>query len=168
MHLEPIGERHAAILFEGLSDAACYQYIPHDPPACLEALVEQYRKLESRRSSDGHQAWLNWALCGRDGVAHGYVQSTIDLQSRQAWIAYFVFTRSQSHGYAREAFQTLLPRLREVYGVIQFRAEIDTRNRASIRLIESLGFKRERLVRAADEFKGAVSDEYHYVTGEQC
>lgn len=160
--LEPIGERHAALLFPGLSDPICYRYIPQEPPISIDVLANRYRKLASRRSPDGNQAWLNWALCGRDGVAHGYVQATIDLQSRQAWVAYFVFASSQRRGYASEALRALLPRLRETYGVVQFRAEIDTRNEASIRLVEALGFVRERYVEAADEFKGAVSDEYHY------
>jgi hypothetical protein len=42
-------------------------------------------------------------------------------------------------------------------------AEIDTRNAASIGVIERLGFVRRRLVRNADNFKGTVSDEVRYV-----
>ncbi len=166
MFLEPISERHAAVLFQGLSDPDCYRYIPQEPPISVETLANRYRQLESRRSPDGNEAWLNWAMLGHDGVAHGYVQATIELQSLRAWIAYFVFARSRRHGYASEALRTLLPRLRERYGVVQFLAEIDTRNEASIRLVEALGFVRERHVKAADEFKGAVSDEYHYTLVE--
>jgi ribosomal-protein-alanine N-acetyltransferase len=41
-------------------------------------------------------------------------------------------------------------------------AEIDTRNAASIRLVEGLGFERVEIVRDADWFKGAASDEFRY------
>ncbi|WP_321785227.1 GNAT family N-acetyltransferase [Paraburkholderia sp. J94] len=162
LSIEPLITRHAAILFEGLSDPAAYRYIPQDPPASMDALRARYRKLEGRRSPDASEAWLNWALIGHDGRAHGYVQATIQLASREAWIAYFVFTSSQQCGYATEALRTLLPALQEVYGIGRFHAEIDTRNIASIRLAESLGFECVRRVDHADAFKGAVSDEFHY------
>ena len=153
---------HSAIMFEGLADPACYRYIPQEPPTKPDDLALRYRKLESRRSPDGGEAWLNWALIDLDGKAHGYVQATIDLSSKDAWIAYFVFSASQRMGYAKEALSELLPALREAYGIARFHAEIDTRNVASIRLVESLGFSCVRHVKGADEFKGTVSDEYHY------
>ncbi|WP_322094935.1 GNAT family N-acetyltransferase [Paraburkholderia bannensis] len=162
IRLEPLVAAHAATMFEGLIDPANYRYIPQEPPATVDDLTGRYRKLESRRSPDGTEAWLNWALMGLDGNAHGYVQATIQLNSKEAWIAYFVFSPSQRLGYAKEALDGLLPALREAYGIVKFNAEIDTRNIASIRLVESLGFARIRHVENADEFKGAISDEYHY------
>ncbi|PQV46694.1 RimJ/RimL family protein N-acetyltransferase [Paraburkholderia sp. BL21I4N1] len=149
-------------MFDGLANPGGYLYIPQEPPTKLEDLTARYRKLESRRSSDDTEAWLNWALIGLDGKAHGYVQATVNLNSKEAFIAYFVFSPSQRLGYAREALNVLLPALREAYGIVKFNAEIDTRNVASIRLVESLGFTCTRHVRNADEFKGSVSDEYHY------
>ncbi|MBN3812479.1 GNAT family N-acetyltransferase [Paraburkholderia sp. Ac-20347] len=161
LSLAPLRAQHAAILFEGLSNPAAYRYIPQTPPVSVAVLQSRYEKLESRRSPDASEAWLNWALIGDDGRARGYVQA-IQLAAREAWIAYFVFTPSQRQGYAKEALDALLPVLREVYDIGRFHAEIDTRNIASIRLVESLGFACVRRVDHADEFKGAVSDEYHY------
>jgi RimJ/RimL family protein N-acetyltransferase len=149
-------------MFDGLSDPVCYRYIPQDPPASVESLIIRYRQLESGRSPDGTQAWLNWALIDRDGKAHGYVQATVDMLSKEAQLAYFVFSRSQRQGYAKEALDRLIPALRETYGVAKFGAEIDTRNVASIRLVESLGFMLTQHVLNADEFKGSISDEFHY------
>jgi L-amino acid N-acyltransferase YncA len=63
------------------------------------------------------------------------------------------FSPSQRQGYAKEALGALLPALREVYGIGRFHAEIDTRNIASIRLVESLGFECVRRIDHADEFK---------------
>lgn len=149
-------------MFDGLADPAGYRYIPQDPPVTLEDLTTRYRKLESRRSPDGTEAWLNWALIGLDGKAHGYVQATVDLSSNVAYIAYFVFSPSQRLGYAREALDELLPALRKAYDIVKFNAEIDTRNIASIRLVESLGFALTGHAQNADEFKVSTSDEFHY------
>jgi [ribosomal protein S5]-alanine N-acetyltransferase len=160
--LEPLVADHAARMFEELRDPQGYRYIPQDPPGGLEELTTRYKRLENRRSPDGSEAWLNWALVDANEKAHGYVQATVQLSSHEAWVAYFVFASSQRQGYAKEALRTLLPLLRDAYGIERIHAEIDTRNVASLRLVESLGFDRVRHVKQADEFKGAVSDEFHY------
>lgn len=162
LRLEPLVAGHAAIMFEGLRDPNAYRYIPQEPPASAHELANRYAALESRRSPDGREAWLNWALVDSDRRARGYVQATVRLDSREAWIAYLVFASSQRQGYAKEALSALLPALRDAYDIYRFNAEIDTRNLASIRLVEALGFERVRYVRHADEFKGSVSDEFHY------
>ncbi len=48
------------------------------------------------------------------------------------------------------------------YSVTGVTAEVDTRNTASIRLLERLGFERVGFQAGADCFKGASSDEYTY------
>jgi len=47
--------------------------------------------------------------------------------------------------------------------VREVRALLDTRNDASSRLLERLGFQRVQLIKNADDFKGAPSDEYEYL-----
>jgi len=46
--------------------------------------------------------------------------------------------------------------------VYSARAYVDTRNKASIRLLERLGFERVDATKDADFFKGESSDEYVY------
>ncbi|WP_322013211.1 GNAT family protein [Paraburkholderia sp. J12] len=162
LHLEPLTEDHAAKMFDGRQDPVAYRHIPENPPGSLEELTARYRRLEPRRSPDGEEAWLNWALIDPNGEPHGYLQATVQLASKEAWIAYFVFPSSQRRGYASEALYALLPALRDAYGIQRFNAEIDTRNVASIRLVESLGFVLVEHVKNADEFKGSTSDEFHY------
>jgi [ribosomal protein S5]-alanine N-acetyltransferase len=60
--LEPLLPQHATLLFEGLADARLYRFIPRNPPESVEALETRYRKLSSRRSADGSEAWLNFAM----------------------------------------------------------------------------------------------------------
>ncbi|WP_297352552.1 GNAT family protein, partial [Paraburkholderia sp.] len=70
--------------------------------------------------------------------------------------------RYQRQGIASEAVTAALSSVLATFQITRVDAQIDTRNAASIALVESLGFIRTRLVEHADEFKGAVSDEYHY------
>jgi RimJ/RimL family protein N-acetyltransferase len=49
------------------------------------------------------------------------------------------------------------------YDVPKAVAEMDSRNGASVALAESLGFRFQETVAAADEYKGAVVDEHVYV-----
>jgi len=157
---EPLAPRHAGVLFEGQADSALYRFIPHDPLS-EEQLRRRFELLATRRSQDGKQLWLNWALHARAANAYvGSLQATVFPDARAA-IAYSVFSSYQRCGFAREACDGLLSFLAE-RGVREATADIDTRNRASIALVESLGFVRERETKNADFFKGATSDEYRY------
>jgi SAM-dependent methyltransferase len=161
--LSPLSAAHAEQMFEGLSDERAYRFIPDMPPASAGALAERYTRLEGQMSPDGQEVWLNWVIGStRDATLYGYVQFTIRLAERRASVAYFVFPRYQRQGIASETVAAALSSVASTFHVTQIDAEIDTRNAASIALVESLGFVRTCLVEHADEFKGAVSDEYHY------
>jgi ribosomal-protein-alanine N-acetyltransferase len=91
----------------------------------------------------------------------GLYQATI-YPDHTADIAYITFADHQGQGFAREACVEVIGHLGARYGVQVVGADIDTRNRASIALIEGLGFARVRTTRDADFFKGASSDEFRY------
>lgn len=160
--LEPLRATHAAALYDGLRDDRLYRYIPTEPPASLEALRGRYARLESRRSPDGLEAWLNWAVRLRGAEEYvGTLEASVHPDG-VADVAYLVFTPRQGCGYAREGLARLLQLLFDCYGARCVAAEIDTRNAASIALVESLGFARVATRRGADHFKGEPSDEYRY------
>lgn len=160
--LDPLLPTHAAALFTALQDSRLYTYIPDDPPITLTALAARYRRLARRRSPDGREVWLNWVanLRGADQPI-GAFQATIPPDG-PALLAYMIFAPFQRQGYACEGMKAIVARLATVYGVRQVAAEIDTRNAASIALVERLGFTRVATQRNADTFKGATSDEYRY------
>ncbi|MGQ5523366.1 GNAT family N-acetyltransferase [Chitinimonas sp. PSY-7] len=159
--LEPITAAHAAQLLAGLSDEMLYQFIPQNPPASLEALQTRYKRLESRSSPDGDEWWLNWALRLTDGEYVGVIDATVD-EDNIATMGWFIFTQHQRKGYAKEAITKLREHLEGPFMAEAFKIFIDTRNAASVALMESLGFKREALIPNADNFKGSKSDEYRY------
>lgn len=164
--LEPLLPAHASRLYEHLQDERLYGFIPQAPPASPRVLEDRYRLLSSRRSPDGQEAWLNWAVRERSsGDYAGTLEATVSKNST-ANIAYTVFVPYQRRGIAAEACGRLLEHLFEDYRVGVVAAEIDTRNVASIVLVESLGFSRVAFQKHADHFKGSSSDEYRYELSE--
>jgi len=122
--------------------------------------------LSSRRSPDGQQAWLNFALRLRQParIAPTYVgtlEATI-LPDRVAYIAYTMFVAYQRKGYSKEGRARLIEHLIEDYWVQVVVAEMDTRNVASIALAEALGLELVGTILEADRLKGSVSNEHRY------
>jgi [ribosomal protein S5]-alanine N-acetyltransferase len=160
--LEPLQISHALALYEPLQSVALYEYIPLNPPASLEALANRYQWLSSRRSPDEQEVWLNWAMRERrENKYVGTLEATVypDVTASLAYIVFPVFWRQ---GYAREGCGRILDLLCKDYQIHTVSAQIDTRNTASITLIESLGFQRVATTLHADFFKGATSHEYRY------
>jgi len=160
--LEPLTVGHAPALFALLSDPGLYTYLPGEPPVSVDALRERYVRLETRRSPDGRELWLNWAGRQHNGAYVGLVEATVHADAT-AHVAYFVFSAFQRQGFAVEAVDAVLAHLKNDIGVREVRALLDTRNDASSRLLERLGFQRVQLIKNADDFKGAPSDEYEYL-----
>jgi ribosomal-protein-alanine N-acetyltransferase len=160
--LEPITAAHADALYPSLQDERLYTFIPQDPPQSLRELAARYQRLSTRLSPDGHEAWLNWAMrLNATSDYAGTLQATV-YPNATALLAYMCFEPFQRQGFAKEGCQRVLDLLAGDYGVRLVAAEIDTRNRASISLIESLEFSRVAFHRDADVFKGSSSDEYRY------
>jgi RimJ/RimL family protein N-acetyltransferase len=74
--LEPQVAAHAETMFALLQDPAIYAY-ENTPPASLESLRQRFCRLESRRSADGQERWLNWVLRLPTGALAGFVQATV-------------------------------------------------------------------------------------------
>jgi [ribosomal protein S5]-alanine N-acetyltransferase len=159
--LEPLLPLHAARTLALWQDERLYTFIPFRPPTELLGLEERYRKLAARRSPDGTEEWLNWFAREKTrGEYVAQIQVTVRPDS-SAHLAYFTFVSQWRRGFAYEACQAVIRWLID-RGVEEFVAEIDTRNVASIRLIERLGFRRVAYVPKAALIRGAASDEYHY------
>lgn len=126
-------------------------------------LQDRFKFWESGVSPDQSEDWLNWVLYLKDNQqAIGTLQAGIHRESKVATIAYMIGVDHQGLGYATEAVQALLAFLNMELQVAQCKAWIDTRNVASIRLVEKLGFTQVERIENADYFKGEQSDEYVY------
>jgi RimJ/RimL family protein N-acetyltransferase len=162
LRLEPLEESHASALFTGLQDEALYEFISERPPESVATLMERYRRLATRMSPDGRESWLNWALWSLPTKSYvGWVQATVH-RDHSAHIAYVLFHEAWGHGYAREAAAALIDHLRHDWGARSVRATVDTRNRRSIALLESLGFLRGKVRTEVEEIRGILADEVEY------
>jgi [ribosomal protein S5]-alanine N-acetyltransferase len=155
--LEPLVAEHAGALYEALRDERLYAYVPQQPPVSREALEDRFRALSTRRSPDGQELWLNWAVKGERGDYVGWVQATV--RGDRADIAYIIFPTFWRRGYAFQASRRVLQHLADDRSVRVASATVDTENVASIRLLESLGFTRLGTRPASDMPKRL---EHHY------
>ncbi len=138
LQLEPQTASHAQAMFEVLGDPAIYRF-ENAPPVSIEALRERYTKLETRRSGDGREQWLNWVLRRHGGDLIGYVQATVQADS-QAFVAYELASAHWGRGLAHEAVTAMLGELVAQYGVHTLWAVFKRANARSRRLLERLGF----------------------------
>ena len=136
--LEPQTVTHAEEMFGVLSDPAIYEY-ENAPPTSLEALRARYAKLESRRSGDGREQWLNWVIRMDGAGLIGYVQATVYSDGTAA-IAYEMASAHWGCGLGRRATEAMLAELVDHYGVTKLFGVAKQRNFRSLRLLARLGF----------------------------
>lgn len=144
--LEPQVVAHAEPIFAVLADPAIYAH-ENAPPPSVDWLRDRFRRLESRRSADGHELWLNWVIRLPDGRLAGYVQATV-LADGSAGIAYELNSAHWGRGLGTRAVRAMAGELAARYGVRRLTAVFKRSNARSRRLLERLGF-----VAAPDELR---------------
>jgi ribosomal-protein-alanine N-acetyltransferase len=155
----PLEPAHAELMFDALRDPRIYSYIPEEPPETREQLELRYARWSAGSREDG-ETWRNWTMFLTD--AHepvGTLQATLYPEHR-AVIAYTVLPRFWRQGFAIEGVSWMLQQIANEQRVTSVEAFIDTRNQASIRLVERLQFRCLRTLQDADHFKGGASDEF--------
>jgi ribosomal-protein-alanine N-acetyltransferase len=140
LRLEPLVVAHAPFLFEPLRDERLYRYEAFEPPTSVAELEARYAMLETRRSPDGSEGWLNWVVRLHDGTFVGRVQATV--RADHTIIGYDIFVPYWRNGYGKESCAAMLAFLERECAITVFRAFVDIENVASIALLESLGFER--------------------------
>jgi ribosomal-protein-alanine N-acetyltransferase len=137
--LEELQPHHAAHLFDGLSNPRLYEFVDDQPPPTEEWLRSRYERLSTRRSPDGHERWLNWAIRILEGGSYaGYVQATVR-EDGSALLGYMLVESAMGAGYAAEAVQGMLDHL-AAEGCVEARAEVESGNARSLALVRRLGF----------------------------
>lgn len=139
LSLEPLMAHHAAEMFKVLSDPAMYEF-ENAPPASEDALRERYKKLESRRSPDGTQAWLNWVIRLPTGQLAGCVQATV-FSTGVALVAYELASCHWRQGLGSASVVAMLDELSNEFGVTHFAAVLKAANHRSTGLLRKLGFE---------------------------
>ena len=136
--LEPQIAGHAAAMFQVLSDTAIYEF-ENAPPESQARLEQRFARLESRRSADGHEQWLNWVIRLPSGALAGYVQATVTRESI-AYIAYELASKFWRQRIGSTAVDAVLAELGTSYRVNTFVAVLKSRNVRSMAFLRHLGF----------------------------
>jgi len=161
LRLRPFTDADADALFALHSNAYVLRYWDAPPwneraragrfiAACLQMADEGTgARLAVDRSSDG--AFIGWCSLTRYNPDY-----------RSASLGYCLDDAAWGHGYATEAARALLQWAFDTLDLNRVQAETDTRNTASARVLEKIGFVREGTLREDCVVNGETSDSWVY------
>lgn len=160
LRLRPYRDTDTDAVFALYSDPAVTRYWSH-PAWTVRRQAEDYVAARLSLETPAVYAW-----CVADRADDTLVGTTtlfsLSGPHRRAEIGYSLLAARQGRGYAREALRIALSHAFDVLGLERIEADIDPRNGASIRLVESLGFRREGLLRQRWRVDGETCDSYFY------
>ncbi|WP_405058737.1 GNAT family N-acetyltransferase [Kribbella sp. NBC_01505] len=159
LRLRPFEDADAKELYALQSNADVLRYWDSPPwtePARAERFIAACRQMAEERT--GARLAVD-----RDGVFLGWCSLTQwNPEFRSASLGYCYNAAAWGHGYATEAARALLGWAYETLDLNRVQAEADTRNAASGRVLEKLGFVREGTLREDCIVNGDVSDSWVY------
>ena len=159
LRLRPFADADAEALYALQSSAQVLRYWDSPPwsePSRAERFIVACRqmaddgsgaRLAIERDSDG--AFIGWCSLTRWNPEY-----------RSASLTYCLDDAAWGQGYATEAARALLHWAFDTFDLNRVQAETDTRNLASARVLEKLGFVREGTLREDCIVDGEVSDSW--------
>jgi RimJ/RimL family protein N-acetyltransferase len=159
--LRPFAAGDSTALAAYRSDPDVARFQSWDAPVTVAAASALIAELAA---GDPHEpGWFQWAVERIDepGLVGDLGVNLLE-DERQAAIGYTMAPAFQGRGYASEAVARMLDHLFAKQGLHRVSAECDTRNGASVRLLERLGFRREAHLRSSTWSKGEWCDDYLY------
>lgn len=161
LRLRPVTDADAGALFALHSDAHVLRYWD-SPPWTERARADRFIAACRQIADDGSGARL--VIEGAsDGDFLGWCGLTsYNADFRSASLGYVLTEAAWGHGYATEAARALLAWAFDTLDLNRVQAEADTRNAASARVLEKLGFVHEGTLREDCIVDGDVSDSWVY------
>jgi RimJ/RimL family protein N-acetyltransferase len=161
LRLRPFTDADADDLWSLHSDAHVLRYWD-SPPWTERSRAERFLATCVQVAEEGTGARLAIDRLS-DGVFLGWCGLTQwDAVHRSAALGYVLGEAAWGHGYATEAAQALLQWAFDTLDLNRVQAEADTRNVASARVLEKLGFVHEGTQREDCIVNGEVSDSWVY------
>jgi RimJ/RimL family protein N-acetyltransferase len=161
LRLRAFNDADADALFALHSSAHVLRYWDA-PPWSERVRAEQFITACRQMAEEGTGARLAVARVS-DGAFIGWCSLTRwNPDFRSASMGYCLDDAAWGHGYATEAARALLQWAFDTLDLNRVQAETDTRNAASARVLEKLGFVREGTLREDCVVNGEVSDSWVY------
>jgi [ribosomal protein S5]-alanine N-acetyltransferase len=161
LFLRPFAESDAEAIYALQSNARVLRYWDSPPwtdQARAQAFIAACRQIEEDGSGARfaietlpERAFIGWCSMFRWNPVY-----------RSLGIGYCLDEHAWGKGYATEAVRAMLQWAYEKLDLNRVEAELDTRNAASARVLEKLGFVREGLRREDCVVSGEVSDSWIY------
>ena len=161
LRLRPFTSADAGALYALHSNAHVLRYWDA-PPWSERERAERFLSACRQMAEEGNGARLA-VDCVSDGAFIGWCSLTRwNPDHRSATLGYCLDDAAWGHGYATEAARSVLEWAYGTLDLNRVQAETDTRNLASARVLEKLGFVREGTLREDCVVNGEVSDSWVY------
>jgi RimJ/RimL family protein N-acetyltransferase len=161
LRLRPVAEADADALFAMHSDAHVLRYWD-SPPWSERARADRFIAASRRLAEEGTGARLVIDRVSDDAFLGWCSLSRWNPGYRSAAMGYCLAEAAWGQGYATEAADAILRWAFDTLGLNRVQAETDTRNAASARVLEKLGFRLEGTLREDCVVNGDVSDSHVY------
>ena len=163
LRIEPLGARHAALLFDGMQDPAIYRWISMRQSPSVAHQAERWARVERDVLAVDGVFELGWAVQRvADGAWIGKMDAEVQADGIATNVGYFFLPAYWGRGHASEAVAALCAHFAR-QGVIEQRATVTLGNDASCRVLERAGFVRGRVLPGNDTLRGALVDDIEYV-----
>jgi RimJ/RimL family protein N-acetyltransferase len=161
LSLRPWREHEVDRYHQLRGDPEVVRYL-YDEPLTRQQAADKLAGLRSQITAAG--MWINLAV---EVVDSGVVVGDVGLgwtssSHRQAEIGYTFDARHRGHGYATEAAAAMVDLAFTGLGAHRVAGRLDARNRASARLLERLGMRRQAHLIENEFVKGEWVDEMIY------
>jgi RimJ/RimL family protein N-acetyltransferase len=161
LRLRAVADGDADALFAMHSDAHVLRYWDA-PPWGDRARAARFIAGCRQLAADGSGVRVAVELAADGGFLGWCGLSRWNPDHRSAAMGYCFHAGAWGRGYATEAARALLQWAFETSDLNRVQAETDTRNAASARVLEKLGFRREGTLREDCVVNGEVSDSWVY------
>jgi RimJ/RimL family protein N-acetyltransferase len=159
LRLRPCADGDGDALFALHSDARVLRYWD-SPPWTERARADRFIAASRQVADEGSGARVVIERSS-DGAFLGWIGLTsFNADFRSASLSYVLTEEAWGHGYATEAARALLGWAFDTLDLNRVQAEADTRNAASARVLEKLGFVHEGTLREDCIVDGDVSDSW--------
>jgi ribosomal-protein-alanine N-acetyltransferase len=161
LQLRPFTNADADALFALHSNAYVLRYWDA-PPWTERARAERFIATCGRMAEEGSGARLAMDRASDQAFIGWCSLTRWNPDYRSASMGYCLDDAAWGHGYATEAGRAVLQWAFDALDLNRVQAETDTRNAASARVLEKLGFVREGTLREDCVVNGEVSDSWVY------
>lgn len=161
LRLRTITEHDLVDLYQVFSDDEVTYFLPYITWTDMLAAKSWYaRVLDDAAARSALQLVLEEQASGK--VIGTIILFRFDAECARAELGYALNREYWHGGYMREALQALLPHAFNELGLHRIEAEVDTRNAPSAKLLRSLGFNEEGLMRQRWKMKGEYKDTWFF------